>query len=181
MTVLSDDCSVQQLIDPETREPVPVPDDGTPAYGERVKTTLRWRAQPQLRSSVGDVYEMRRVETPSGPVTRVRVIGRTDDLLIVKGVKLYPAAVRDLVAEFVPRVSGELRIVVSGEPPRVEPPLKLRVERGRDADPAGDEPLARDIAARMHERLAVRPEIEVVDPESLGRTTHKAKLIARAT
>jgi phenylacetate-CoA ligase len=181
MTVLGDDCSVQQLIDPETHVPVPVPDDGTPAYGERVKTTLRWRAQPQLRSSVGDVYEMRRILDPHGrPVTRVRVVGRTDDLLIVKGVKLYPAAVRDLVAEFLPRASGELRLLVSGEPPRVEPPLRLRLERGEEADPAADERLAADVAARMHERLAVRPEVEVVDPRSLERTAHKARLIERA-
>jgi phenylacetate-CoA ligase len=181
MTVLSDDCSVQQLIDPDSRAPVPVPDDGTPAYGERVKTTLRWRAQPQLRSSVGDVYEMRRVRGAGGLEKRVRVVGRTDDLLIVKGVKLYPAAVRDLVGEFVPRAGGELRLVVTGEPPRVEPPLRLRVERGPEADPAGDEQLAREIAARMHERLAVRPEVDVVDPDSLERTTHKARLIERAT
>src|SRR4051794_18177791 len=47
MIVLGDDSSVQQLIDPDTRAAVPIPEDGRPAYGERVKTTLRWRAQPQ--------------------------------------------------------------------------------------------------------------------------------------
>jgi phenylacetate-CoA ligase len=105
MTVLADDCSVQQLVDPASGAAVAIPDDGRPAYGERVKTTLRWRAQPQLRGAVGDVYEMRRVPGASGALeTRVRVIGRTDDLLIVKGVKIYPAAVRDLVAELARRL-----------------------------------------------------------------------------
>jgi phenylacetate-CoA ligase len=180
MTVLGDDCSVQQLIDPETRAPVPVPDDGRPAYGERVKTTLRWRAQPQLRSSVGDVYEMRRVRGEDGrAVTRIKVIGRTDDLLIVKGVKLYPAAVRDLVAELVPRASGELRIVLDGPPPRVTPPLRLRVERGPEAREEADGQLADDVARRMSERLQVRPEVEVVAPGTLPRTTHKQQLIER--
>jgi phenylacetate-CoA ligase len=180
MTVVGDDCSVQQLVDPDTREPVPLPDDGTPAYGERVKTTLRWRAQPQLRSSVGDIYEMRRVRGADGRLeTRVRVIGRTDDLLIVRGVKLYPAAVRDLVSEFAPRVTGELRLLIRGELPRVEPPLRLRVERGRDRDPGADAALAVEIAGRMHERLAVRPEVEIVDTDSLERTAHKASLIER--
>ena len=146
--MLGDDCSVQQLWDSEAGRAVPIPDDGTPAYGERVKTTLRWRAQPQLRSSVGDVYEMRRVPGADGPSTRIRVIGRTDDLLIVKGVKLYPAAARDLVAGFAPRVSGVLRLVVSGDPPRVEPPLRIRVERGEGHRADGDEALAREIAAR---------------------------------
>ena len=177
MTVLGDDCSVQQLWDSESGRAVPIPDDGTPAYGERVKTTLRWRAQPQLRSSVGDVYEMRRVQGADGPSTRIRVIGRTDDLLIVKGVKLYPAAARDLVAGFAPRVSGVLRLVVSGDPPRVEPPLRLRVERGEGHRADGDETLAREIASAMHQRMSVRPEVEIVDPGSIERTSHKAKLI----
>jgi phenylacetate-CoA ligase len=178
MVVLGDDCSVQQLIDPETREPVPIPDDGRPAYGERVKTTLRWHAQPQLRSSVGDVYEMRRVREADGRVTtRIKVIGRTDDLLIVKGVKLYPAAARDLVAGFAPRTSGEFRIVLHGPPPRVEPPLRLKVERGGDARADEDSRLAGDIARAMHERLSVRPEIEVVAAGALERTSHKTRYV----
>jgi phenylacetate-CoA ligase len=178
MTVLGDDCSVQQLVDPDTKAPVPIPEDGRPAYGERVKTTLRWRAQPQLRTSVGDVYEMRRATGPDGaPVTRIKVIGRTDDLLIVKGVKLYPAAARDLVAGFMPRVTGELRIVVTRKPPRVEPPLRLRVERGADQGADDDATLARDIARAMHDRLSVRPEVEIVEPGTFERTSHKAKLI----
>jgi len=182
MTVLGDDCSVQQLVDPDTKEPVPIPDDGRPAYGERVKTTLRWRAQPQLRTSVGDVYEMRRERTADGQLlTRIRVIGRTDDLLIVKGVKLYPAAARDLVASFAPRVTGELRLVVRGDPPRVEPPLGLRVERAAEARADGDAALAGDIASAMHDRLSVRPEVEIVDAGTLERTAHKAKLIELIT
>jgi phenylacetate-CoA ligase len=173
MVVLGDDCSVQQLVDPDTREPVPIPDDGRPAYGERVKTTLRWQAQPQLRSSVGDVYEMRRVDG----TTRIRVIGRTDDLLIVKGVKLYPAAARDLIAGFAPRASGEFRIVLHGPPPRVEPPLRLKVERGGDAREDEDARLADDIARAMHDRLSVRPEIEVVAAGALERTSHKTRYV----
>lgn len=178
MTVLGDDCSVQQLWDSDSGRAVPLSEDGTPAYGERVKTTLRWRAQPQLRSSVGDVYEMRRVRTGEGELgTRIRVIGRTDDLLIIKGVKLYPAAARDLVASFAPRVNGVLRLLVTGQPPRVEPPLRMRVERGEGNRSDGDAALARDIAAAMHQRMSVRPEIEIVDPGTIERTSHKAKLI----
>ena len=178
MTVLGDDCSVQQLWDSDAGRAIPIPDDGTPAYGERVKTSLRWRAQPQLRGSVGDVYEMRRVTEIDGTAaTRIRVIGRTDDLLIVKGVKLYPAAARDLVAGFMPRVTGVLRLVVTGAPPRVEPPLRLRVERGADERADGDPSLAREIADAMHTALSVRPEVEIVDPGTIERTALKAKLI----
>jgi phenylacetate-CoA ligase len=176
MVVLGDDCSVQQLIDTDTREPVAIPDDGRPVYGERVKTTLRWRAQPQLRTSVGDVYEMRREPGPDGrPVTRIRVIGRTDDLLIIKGVKLYPAAASELIAGFAPRTSGQFRIVLDGPPPRVAPPLRLRVERGPQAREEEDRALAADIAAAMHSRLSVRPEI--IAAGTLERTSHKTRFL----
>ena len=177
MLVLGDDCSVQQLWDSENGRAVVVAEDGTPAYGERVKTTLRWRAQPQLRSSVGDVYEMRRWREDGRLRTAIKVIGRTDDLLIVKGVKLYPAAARDLVAGFVPRVSGVLRLVLTGPPPRVAPPLRLRVERGEGFRSDGDGALAAEIAAAMHTRMSVRPVVEIVDPGTIERTSHKAKLI----
>jgi phenylacetate-CoA ligase len=178
MVVLGDDCSVQQLIDSDTRQPVRIPDDGRPVYGERVKTTLRWRAQPQLRASVGDVYEMRRAPEPDGRlVTRIRVIGRTDDLLIIKGVKLYPAAASELIAGFAPRTSGQFRIVLDGPPPRVEPPLRLRIERGDGAREEQDGSLATDIAAAMHSRLSVRPDIEVVAAGTLERTSHKSRFV----
>ena len=52
---------------------------------------------------------------------RIRVLGRTDDLLIVKGVKLYPAAVKNFVQELVPLASGAFRTVLDAPPPRVEP------------------------------------------------------------
>ncbi len=182
MTVLGDDCSIQQLVDPETGKPVAIPDDGRPAYGERVKTTLRWRAQPQLRGAVGDVYEMRRVRTADGTLqTRVRVIGRTDDMLIIKGVKLYPAAVRDLLAELAPRTTGHFRIVLSDAPPRVTPPLRLRVERGEQAREEDDEALVSALAERMHSRLSVRPAVEVVAAGVLPRSTHKSAMIEMAS
>jgi phenylacetate-CoA ligase len=181
MTVLADDCSVQQLVDPESGAAVAIPDDGRPAYGERVKTTLRWRAQPQLRGAVGDVYEMRRVPGPDGALeTRVRVIGRTDDMLIVKGVKLYPAAVRDIVAELAPRTTGAFRIVLDGPPPRVQPPLRVRVERGEGVSADADAALVSALSERMHARLSVRPLVEVLPAGALPRTAHKATMIEMA-
>jgi phenylacetate-CoA ligase len=178
MYVLGEDCAVvTQLVDPETGEPVE-PRDG--AIGERVKTSLRWRAQPQLRASVGDVYQVHTSPGPSGrPGPRVRVIGRTDDMLIVKGVKVFPAAVRNLVQELAPLTTGEARVVLRAPGPRVEPPLELVVERGAGVDEAGGSTLAGRVERLMHERMAVRPRVEVVPAGALERTAHKARLIER--
>src|SRR5439155_168942 len=136
MHVLAEDsCITTQLVDQETKQPVPITDGAT---GERVKTSLRWQAQPQLRASVGDVYQVETSPCSCGqPGPRIRVLGRTDDLLIVKGVKIYPAAVKNLVQELVPLASGAFRIVLDAPPPRVEPPLRMVVERGEGVDDAG--------------------------------------------
>ncbi len=178
MHVLGEDMAVvTQLVDPETKAPVAAVDG---AVGERVKTSLHWQAQPQLRASVGDVYEVLTAPCACGlPGPRVRVIGRTDDLLIVKGVKVYPAAIRNLVQEMAPLASGELRVVLTAPGPRVEPPLLLTVERGADVDESGGERLAQEVAHRMHQRMSVRPEVTVVAAGTLARTALKTALIER--
>ena len=82
-----------ELIDPETGAPVPI-DDG--AEGELVYTHLRQRAAPLLRFRSRD-----HVRVWTGPCAcgrtapRVRCIGRTDDMLIVRGVNVFPTALRE--------------------------------------------------------------------------------------
>lgn len=179
MHVLGEDCAITtQLVDQETKAPIALSEG---AIGERVKTSLRWEAQPQLRASVGDVYQVHTETCACGtPGVRIRVLGRTDDLLIVKGVKIYPAAVKNVVHELIPLASGHFRIVLDAPPPRVEPPLKLTVERGEGVDEAGGEQLATELEKRLHQRLTVRPEITVVPMGTLERTALKEKLIEKA-
>ena len=84
------------------------------------------------------------------PGPRVRVLGRTDDLLIVKGVKIYPAAVKNVVQELRPLTTGIFRIVLDAPRPRVEPPLRSRVERAEDVDDAGAATLAAQLEKILH-------------------------------
>ena len=179
MHVLGQDCAITtQLVDQETRTPIPLLEG---AVGERVKTSLRWEAQPQLRASVGDVYQVHTDPCSCGvPGLRIRVLGRTDDLLIVKGVKIYPAAVKNIVQELRPLTSGIFRIVLDAPPPRVEPPLRITVERGEGVDEAGGVKLAADLEKILHQRMTVRPEITVVPAGTFERTALKEKLIERA-
>jgi phenylacetate-CoA ligase len=171
MHLLGQEHSIQQLVDSDTGAHVEFTHR---AIGVRVKTTLDWRAQPQLRASVGDVYEMLTEPCACGvPGPRARVIGRTDDMLIIKGVKLYPAAVQNLVFEMRPQLTGHFRLVLPEPGPKVEPPLKMKVEIARGS---GEESLA-ELRRRMHNRFAVTPEVEGVPEGSLPRATHKAKLI----
>lgn len=176
MFVLGDDYSVStDLVDPQTKEPVELVDG---AVGERVKTALEWEGAPPLRYSVGDVYQVFTEPIPGLPaLPRIKVLGRVDDLLIVKGVKVYPAALQDVVNGFVPDTTGALRVLLDGPPPRVTPPLRLRVEH-RDGMGAEDRALLVErLTNAMHDRLTIRPVIELVPAGSLPRSTHKTKLI----
>ena len=132
MHVLGEDCAITtQLVDQETRAPIPLVEG---AIGERVKTSLRWEAQPQLRASVGDVYQVHTDPCSCGvPGPRIRVLGRTDDLLIVKGVKIYPAAVKNVVQELRPLTHRDLpdRARRASAPRRAAAPDHGRARRGR--------------------------------------------------
>lgn len=76
-----------------------------------------------------------------------------------------------------PDTTGELRIVLDSPPPRVTPPLKLKVEHGDAIGGDQLDALRNRLVQAMHDRLTVRPEVELVPPRSLPRSTHKTQLI----
>jgi phenylacetate-CoA ligase len=104
----------------------------------------------------------------SGP--RIRCIGRTDDMLIVRGVNVFPSAVREVVNEFRPRVSGHILIKPGRPGVKQDPPLPVVVE--------GDDPrLADEIRERIRSVLIVQTQIELVPVGTLERSDYKAKLV----
>jgi phenylacetate-CoA ligase len=177
MHALGQEHWVQQLIDPDTRAPLEWTGGN---IGMRVVTTLSWQAAPWLRAGPGDICEAFDDECECGLTTqRYRVVGRADDMLIVKGVKIYPAAIRNLLNEYVPRLTGHFRIQLDEPGPKVKPPLKMRVEvaeQGGSREPEGADVLA-EIIRVMHGRFGITPVIEAIPAGSLPREAHKEKLI----
>jgi phenylacetate-CoA ligase len=162
-----------ELIDPENGEAVPM-DDG--ASGELVLTHLQHRAAPLLRFRTRDHVEVRASPCNCGRTgPRIRCIGRTDDMLIVRGVNVFPSAIREVVSAFAPEVSGH--IVVKPRAPGVkqEPPLPVSVELARNA--AADDGLADAIRDRLREVLVVQTHVELVPWGSLRRSEYKSKLV----
>ena len=100
-------------------------------------------------------------------------------MLIVKGVNIYPAAIRHVVNSLVPKVTGALRIVLTSKPPRVEPPLRIKVEYGPDVTEDELPELAARIKSELHTRNRVTPEIEWVPPGTLGRTEKKTQIFEK--
>ena len=98
-------------------------------------------------------------------------------MLIVKGVNVYPAAIRNVVAGFVPRTTGQIRVILDRPGHKVTPPLNLVVEHCADVDENQLLALASELENRIHDKLKVRPKIDLVEPGTLQRSTYKAKLV----
>ncbi len=162
-----------ELIDPQTGEAVEM---GDGASGELVLTHLQHRAAPLLRFRTRDHVHIRTSPCRCGRTSpRLRCIGRTDDMLIVRGVNVFPAAVREVVSEFAPAVSGH--VVVKPKAPGVkqDPPLPVTVElsRGETADAA----LAEAIRDRLRNLLVVQTHVELVPWGTLRRSEYKSRLV----
>ena len=162
-----------ELIDPDTAEARPL-EDG--ARGELVLTHLRQRAAPLLRFRTRDHVVVKTGSCACGRTApRVRCIGRTDDMLIVRGVNVFPSAIREVVGRFAPRVSGAILVRPQAPGVKQEPPLPVTVELARGAE--GGDSLADAIRESIRSVLVVSTQVELVPWGSLERSEYKLKLI----
>jgi phenylacetate-CoA ligase len=167
------------LVDPITKEPIDIVDG---AEGEMVHTSLERDASPMIRYAYGDIV---RVITEPCPAcgfrgTRLKFVGRSDDMLIVKGTNIYPAAIQEIVAALYPKVTGLIKIVLEEPPPRVVPPLKVKVEYGKDVDTGQLESLGAEIKNACKSKLKINPEIIFVPPGSFETSLRKTAIFEKA-
>ncbi|MEW6442317.1 MAG: AMP-binding protein [bacterium] len=177
---VADDYCYYELVDPETHEPVPVENGAT---GLAVFTPL----EPEhplfffnLRFTLNDIHQVFTEPCPCGlSGFRYKIVGRADDMLKVKGVPIYPAAIEGVIQSFVPRLTGAFRIVLDEPPPRVVPPLKLKIEAGEGVR-EGDLPLLeKELLAKMHGEIKIRPAITWLKPYALQRATKKTQFLEK--
>jgi len=164
-----------ELIEPETGAALELSDG---ANGELVLTHLRHRGAPLLRFRTRDHVEIRTSPCSCGRTSpRLRCIGRTDDMLIVRGVNVFPSAVREVVSTFAPDVSGH--ILVKAEAPGVkqDPPLPVSVELAEGA--GADAALADAIREKVRSVLVVQTRVELVPWGTLRRSEYKSQLVER--
>jgi phenylacetate-CoA ligase len=164
-----------ELIDPESGAALQLADG---ASGELVLTHLRHRAAPLLRFRTRDYVEVRMSPCACGRTgPRVRCVGRTDDMLVVRGVNVFPSAVREVVGAFAPDVSGHVLVRPAAPGVKQEPPLPVAVELARDR-PA-DDALAGAIRDRLRNVLVVQTRVDLVPFGSLQRSEYKSRLVER--
>ncbi|HEX6268336.1 MAG TPA: hypothetical protein VFZ81_15735 [Burkholderiales bacterium] len=156
-----------ELIDPDSGLPKEMADG---EKGELVYTHLQREAAPLLRFRSRDQVEVWTSKCACGRTSlRARCIGRTDDMLIVRGVNVFPSAVREIVARFRPRVTGALLIKPRSRGVKQEPPLPILVE--------GDPDIAESLSSEIRGALTFTPEIRMVRPQSLPRSDYKSRLV----
>jgi phenylacetate-CoA ligase len=163
-----------ELIEPVSGKPIAW-EHG--AEGELVYTALRREAMPLLRFRSRDHVVVNMRPNPTGRTgPRIRCIGRTDDMLIVRGVNLYPTAIRGVLADFRPQVAETFRIRPRTRGVAQQPPLPIVVELGStvSAEPAG---LRERLVEQIKTRLHIGADVQLVPYGSLPRDTYKSKLV----
>jgi phenylacetate-CoA ligase len=152
-----------EIIDPGSDDPVP---EGE--RGELVITTLTKEAQPVIRYRTGDITRFLPGGCPCGRTARriARIEGRADDMLIIRGINVYPREIEEVLLDE-ESVSGTYAIIVDRR--RTLPELIARVEV---ADPSlldrKDEVGSR-LADRLHDRVRIRVTVDVRDPGTIPR------------
>lgn len=167
---------VVELIDPDTCDPVDVEPGAT---GELVYTSVDRECCPLLRFRTRDRVVVTGRAPDGAPL--IRCVGRTDDMLIVLGVNVFPSAVRDLVQTLHPRTTGAVQIVLPAAGPRVEPPLRVEAEWGEPGGSDEREALGRELEALIRSRLSVRAAVTLVPPGSIERSEMKTRLTRMAS
>lgn len=178
MHMLFPDLVLAELIDPDTGGAVPVTEGAT---GELVYTALGRQASPLLRFRTRDHIEVTGLDCPCGRTGyKIRCVGRTDDMLIVRGINVFPSAIKELVSELMPRTTGEFRILVDFPGHSTQENLPLHVEVADALAEDEHQRLADDLHQRIRSALNFTPRITLVPEGTFPRPDHvKVALIQR--
>lgn len=172
---INEDLFYPEIIDSASGEPVP---DGE--KGELVFTTLTKEGTPLLRYRTRDVSMLHRGVCSCGRTTvrMSRLFGRTDDMLIIRGVNVFPSQIEQALIE-IDGTEPQYQIIVNRGPAHLDE-LELRVEVKQAAfsdETRNLEELRRRIENIMKSKLMIGVAVKLVEPKSIERSTGKAKRV----
>jgi phenylacetate-CoA ligase len=165
-----------ELIEPESGTPLTISEG---AEGELVYTHILKEAQPLVRYRARDVVRILGTGSCECGRTsfRFRILGRSDDMLHVRGINVFPTGVGNVLASLSDQLSGEFLIVVDHPPPHQY--LKIRVELAPQLSPDAMGGLVEQIKQALREKLNFRSEPELVPYGTLPRTEQKARRVIK--
>ena len=162
-----------QVCDPETYEPVPYGEEGTPVY-----THLERTSQPMIRLVSGDRTRWTDEPCPCGrtyPRLPDGLYGRFDDMIVVRGENVYPSAIEDTLRA-IDGFGGEFQVIVSRRETMDELLVRAEASAGL-GDAARLDALRGLMRERLRARLGVHPVVELVPEGTLPRTEFKARRV----
>lgn len=165
-----------EIINPQSEESLEI---NKGVHGELIYTSIDRECLPLIRFRTRDHIIVTQTECECGRTGfGIRCIGRTDDMLIVQGVNVYPSAVRDVVSSLVPRTTGAIEIQLKKHPPEGWiPPIHIKVEYGKE--PGDLQKLKQEVEGLIHEKLIFRSDVELVPPDTLPKFEYKATLVRK--
>ena len=165
-----------ELINPNDGKTIKIEDGAT---GELVYTHLQHEAAPLLRFRSRDHVIIKTGSVKSGRTgSRVKCVGRTDDMIIVRGVNVFPSAIREVVSEFQPVVSGIILLKLEQMGVKQSPPISIKVELAEKQIIANNVELALNIEKRIRDKLVFSSRVILVAHGSLQRSEYKTNLIS---
>jgi phenylacetate-CoA ligase len=169
---------VTEIINPETLELLSI-EDGV--EGEIVFTTVNREATPVIRYRVRDMVRIYTNPCPCGRTGfRFHVTGRSDDMIKVKGVNVFPAAVKGIIQSFTPETTGEFRIVLPHRGPSYGENLTIKVEYGEQVKNEDLPMLGERLKTAIKEKLVFTPVIEWITAGTLERSQYKVEYFEKA-
>ena len=163
-----------EIIDPDTLEVLP---DGE--VGELVITTLTRECSPMIRYRTRDVSSISAEPCACGRTHRKigRILGRTDDMLIIRGVNVFPSQIEQVITEF-PEVATQYQIVLTSRGPLDHVELQVETEPDFPIDEVRAlEDLRGRLGAALKGNLQVAVDIKFVEPKTIARSEGKAKRV----
>ena len=171
---LAEDHFYAEIIDPETGEVLP---EGE--WGELVLTTIDREATPVVRYRTRDITRIIPGECACGRTHKRidRLHGRTDDMLIIRGVNVFPSQIEDVMKTF-PQVASWYQIELTRKNHLDVVTLKAEVNPDFDFDQiSAIEQLQKDIQAKLKTALSVGIRVKLVEPKTIARSEGKAKRV----
>ena len=166
------DYYILEIIDPETLEPVQPGE-----LGEMVVTTLRKEAAPLIRYRTRDLSRLIPQPCSCGSPLPMhdRILGRSDDMFIVRAVNIYPGQIDHVLSQVV-EIGSEFQVHLERREDGRDYMI-LKVERRSSTEADQNEPIRNRIARDIRKHTLVSAEVEVLDHGSLPRTERKSQRV----
>lgn len=167
---INEDHFIVEIVDKDTLKPLP---DGE--YGEVVFTTLTKEGIPLIRYRTRDISRIIPGECTCGRTFRrlERLTGRSDDMLIIRGVNVYPSQIEQVLVGFA-GVSPHYQIFLTKDGSLDAVEVRVELDPGFDFDEIRNiQTIAREIRSEITSVLAISVNVKIVEPKSLARSEGK--------